>query len=488
MSESDAVPVDRGQAGEPVPPRRRRRGLRWLSGLTAVVLIAGAVGYYVAGEDRFGLFAATEPPRPTQVAPPAGLTLPAVVAAPAVAAPVAAAQLDAAAVRAALTGPLSDSALGASLAVSVAPVADPAVFVRGKGPVTPASTMKLLTTLAALETLGPEHRFATTVVRRARQVVLVGGGDPLLTTRPITRAHWPAQADLTTLADSTAAALKAAKVTRIRLSYDTSLFTGPVSSPWWEDDYLSTDVVSPITSLWVDEGRTRPFRSARSSDPARDAAAVFANALKARGIEVSGALRERTAPQDAEKIASVQSAPLSELVEHTLIYSDNEAAEVLARQVAVGRGMKASFDGAARAVRQTLHDLGVDLAGAVIHDGSGLSRHDLLRAETLVEVLQQSAADPESRAVLVGLPVAGFNGSLADRFDATVPEALGDVRAKTGTLSGVSGLAGTATTADGVPLLFVALADKVRLPDTLAARAALDRIAAALAACDCGSS
>jgi D-alanyl-D-alanine carboxypeptidase/D-alanyl-D-alanine-endopeptidase (penicillin-binding protein 4) len=91
------------------------------------------------------------------------------------------------------------------------------------------------------------------------------------------------------------------------------------------------------------------------------------------------------------------------------------------------------------------------------------------------------------RPVLTGLPVAGFSGSLAFRFQTGDDEGLGSVRAKTGTLSGVHGLAGTVTTDDGVVLGFVTAVDKVRVDNTLFARARLDEIAAALAACTCAS-
>ena len=80
--------------------------------------------------------------------------------------------------------------------------------------------------------------------------------------------------------------------------------------------------------------------------------------------------------------------------------------------------------------------------------------------------------------------MAGFTGSLAYRFDDGKKAGRGRVRAKTGTLTGVHGLAGVATDLDG-NVLFVLLADKVRLEDTLDARAALDDIAAALGACHC---
>ena len=90
------------------------------------------------------------------------------------------------------------------------------------------------------------------------------------------------------------------------------------------------------------------------------------------------------------------------------------------------------------------------------------------------------------RPVLTGMPVAGFSGSLTFRFDSGDPAGLGDVRAKTGTLTGVHGLAGTVTTTDGVVLGFVAIADKVKVPNTLEARARIDELAASLAACECG--
>ncbi len=87
---------------------------------------------------------------------------------------------------------------------------------------------------------------------------------------------------------------------------------------------------------------------------------------------------------------------------------------------------------------------------------------------------------------MTGLPVAGFTGSLAYRFDKGPDAGRGRVRAKTGTLSGVHGLAGVTTDLDGNVLMFVLLADRVRLEDTLDARSTLDQMAAALGACHCG--
>jgi D-alanyl-D-alanine carboxypeptidase/D-alanyl-D-alanine-endopeptidase (penicillin-binding protein 4) len=101
--------------------------------------------------------------------------------------------------------------------------------------------------------------------------------------------------------------------------------------------------------------------------------------------------------------------------------------------------------------------------------------------------LAASPAHPGLRAVVADLPVAGFTGSLAYRFLTGDRAGLGLVRAKTGTLTGVHGLAGVATTVDGSVLVFVAVADRVPLVDTLPARAKLDQIAAALAGCRCAA-
>jgi D-alanyl-D-alanine carboxypeptidase/D-alanyl-D-alanine-endopeptidase (penicillin-binding protein 4) len=105
-----------------------------------------------------------------------------------------------------------------------------------------------------------------------------------------------------------------------------------------------------------------------------------------------------------------------------------------------------------------------------------------------VLALAASEEHPELRAVVTGLPVAAFSGSLESRFADADPAGRGRVRAKTGTLTGVSSLAGIATDVDGDPLVFVLMADRIALEDTLDARAALDRLAAALGACRCGTS
>ena len=159
----------------------------------------------------------------------------------------------------------------------------------------PASIIKLLTSAAVLSTLGPEHRFTTSVVQPEgkNQIILVGGGDPYLATKPRRRTY-PARASVADLAKKTAAALEKSKTSSVSLGYDACLFTGPAWNPAWPSGY--GDQVTPISALWVDEGRVAGGSPGpRSSDPAGQAAKAFAAALRKQGIRVTG-VRPAKAP------------------------------------------------------------------------------------------------------------------------------------------------------------------------------------------------
>jgi D-alanyl-D-alanine carboxypeptidase/D-alanyl-D-alanine-endopeptidase (penicillin-binding protein 4) len=480
------------------PPSRRRRVGRWVRRATAVlvllVLVAAGVSHQLdLGRRWLGLPEPSPVTEPALVPPPAGLVLPrSAEVAPVARTTSTTTAVSGAAVRRALATLVRSRKLGPHVVVQVARLTDGTVVHRhGTGPVIPASTLKLLTAVAVLEVLGPDHRFATSVVAtRPGRVVLVGGGDPLLARERQPPGTYPARADLSTLARRTARALTAAGRNRIRVGFDTSLFRGPAVNPTWEPSYVPDDVVSPISPLWVDEGRARSGFSDRSPDPARAAAAVFVRGLVRYGVTVVGPLTRAVAPPASaggRTLAQVRSAPLDELVQHMLEVSDNEAAEVLARQVAVARGQPASFVGAARAVREVLGSLRVPTGGARMHDGSGLSRANRLQPATLLAAVRAASdeSNPALRSAVANLPVAGFTGSLATRFQTGDPVGLGTVRAKTGTLTGVHGLAGTVTTRDGAVVAFVAVADRVGEESNLDARVLVDEVAAALAGCRC---
>ncbi len=457
--------------------------------VVVLLLAAGAAAAYLGWiPDVDDPSDAVEPTEPAVIVPGIDLAEPAApqpVLSGALSAPPARPAL----LRQALEIPLGDRSFGPQVAFAARDLADQSIgWQYGDQVVTPASTLKLLTAATALAALGPEHRFRTTVVTDSpREVVLVGGGDPLLTdTRP-REPGYPSPATLSQLAAATARSLASEGRTRVRLRYDTSLFSGPSVSPRWEPDYVLDDVVSPITPLWVDEGREVAGFAARSADPAAVAADRFAAALTDRGVTVLGTPMPRRAATGATELAAVESAPLVEIVQHMLEASDNEAAEVLLRQAAIASGRPGSFAAGVDTMRSTLERLGVDLAGARLYDGSGLSRDNRLSVRTLLDTLTVAASPehPELNAVATTLPVAGFTGSLAYRFAEDADGGLGVVRAKTGTLTGVHGLAGVVATATGRPMAFVVLADRVPVPRTLDARAQLDLVAATLASCAC---
>jgi D-alanyl-D-alanine carboxypeptidase/D-alanyl-D-alanine-endopeptidase (penicillin-binding protein 4) len=432
----------------------------------------------------------SQPAEPAAIAPPPGLELPPVDVPEAVARPLPdRPRLDRAAVRRAVQSDLSDRDLGRHVLAAVAPLGGgPPSYALGSGVAVPASTTKVVTSAAALYELGAEHVFETTVVRGGRRrVVLVGGGDPLLASRPDdVETAYPPRADVVTLAKRTAKALRKKGIRSVRLGYDQGLFTGPAENPTWEPDYIPDGVVSPISALWVDEGRP-PSGFGRVADPAAAAATTFATALGKAGIKVQGAPEENRAP-GSEPIASVSSAPLGEIVERILTVSDNEAAEVLLRHVGLSAEGDGSFEGGSRGVRRILESQGIALRSSVLYDGSGLSRDNRLDPRVLIDVLRlaMDPRHPDLAAVLTGLPVAGFTGSLADRMDLGPPEGRGRVRAKTGTLTGVTSLAGIAADVDGNAMVFVLMADKVRKNRDYFAQVAMDNAAASLGACHCG--
>ncbi|MFI0238140.1 D-alanyl-D-alanine carboxypeptidase/D-alanyl-D-alanine-endopeptidase [Streptomyces sp. NPDC016845] len=413
---------------------------------------------------------------------PAAPTAPAVLAAPGatVPAPTRSALADV------LDPLLRDPALGTHRTASVVDaVTGKQLYGKSSGdPLTPASTTKLATAVAALSAAGPDHRIATRTVldKDARKLVLVGGGDPTLTMR---QKNPYGAASLRTLADKTAAALKAGGTTEITLAYDASLYSGPATHPIGFNENLAQ-----VTALMVDEGRADDSTSGpatRAEDPAASAARTFDGLLRERGIRTKGGdPRAGKAPGKAEDVAKVESPPLFALVERMLTHSDNDIAEALARQAAVAAHEDHSFDGAGRAIRKQLDKLGLPLTGVRFADGSGLDRADKVSAELLTGLLAKAAEPgrPELRSVLTGLPVAGFTGTLSSRYDdAADASGTGLVRAKTGTLTGVNTLAGTVVDADGRLLVFAFMTQGA--PGPQSAQAGLDRLASSVANCGC---
>jgi D-alanyl-D-alanine carboxypeptidase/D-alanyl-D-alanine-endopeptidase (penicillin-binding protein 4) len=402
----------------------------------------------------------------------------------------------AAGLRRALAAGLTDRSLGGTVAISVidAESGRPLLESAANEVALPASTAKIATAVAALTALPPDQRLTTRVVAGAApgEVVLVGGGDPTLA-GPFTRPGYPSPARLADLVAKTRTALAGAPLRRVVV--DDTLYGGPLLGPGWRPAYVTSGDVAPVMALMVDAGRTKlpplvgPSRSPRQGDPAVAAGRSLARLLGAPGVPV---LRGR-ATTGARLLASVQSPTVQQLVETMLTHSDNDLAEALARQIALATGRPATFAGAAAALRSVLADVLVQVGAApgsvLLSDGSGLSRLDRVQPGALTRLLGAVAGSDRERLfpVLSGLPVAGFDGTLDRRYrkGPGVP-AAGVVRAKTGTLNGVSALAGLVRTKDGRLLAFDLTANAVPLGSTLASQTALDRLAAALAGCGCG--
>ena len=322
--------------------------------------------------------------------------------------------------RSALAGPLSAAALGPQVSAMVADPSTGRILLseHGSQPSTPASTAKLATAAAALAALGPGARFATRVVSGATadSIILVGGGDPTLAVNQFPAQDYPRPATLAGLAAATAQALTARGHRTVSLSYDTSLYTGPLLAPGWPASYVSTGDVTSIVPLEVDQGRLTPAGlpedsddpynlRPRATDPALMAAESFASLLAVDGIHVTGSPAAQAGPARAAVLASVTSPPLSAIVEQMLQESNNVIAENLARQVALAAGRPALFSGAAQAVISELRRLGVS-TGISMVDGSGLSPADAIAPDTLIKILELAVARPGLRSVLAGLPVA----------------------------------------------------------------------------------
>jgi len=451
-----------------------------IAGGSALAIGAAAVigGVVVAGSggaaDQGAAPTATASPSPSPLATPT----------PVLAAPPTGPPQTATGVARKLAGPLADHRLGSRVSATVVDAETGQVLLdRGAAdPVTPASTAKLATSVALLSVTEPDQRLTTRLVAGSRpgDVVLVGGGDPTLSAAPAGKpTAYEGAARVSTLA---ALAKQAGLGPVSRVVVDSSLFSGPTMAPTWNPADVRGGYIAPITAAMVDAGGQEGLR-ARSTTPDLAAGRALAVAL---GVAKAAVVRGR-APVGATTLAAVSSQPIPRLVEQMLLASDNVLAEALARQVAIAAGGPASFAGAVDATREVLARLGMP-AGDQLLDGSGLSAQDRV-TPALLAALLRAAADPDQpglHALLPGLPVSGYLGTLDDRYR-TGPAAVaaGEVRAKTGTLDGVSSLAGLVRGADGRLLVFAVVADRVPAGGTLPAEAALDEVAAALTTCGC---
>jgi len=243
-------------------------------------------------------------------------------------------------------------------------------------------------------------------------------------------------------------------------------------------------------------------------DPAQFTATVFIEALRGRGVKVTGMAASRhkfslgtgdfateraeplklvrtdaqtiTAPTGGHRIVATHtSVPVVEDITVINKVSQNLHAELLLRLLGQLHGRDGSFAQGARVVRQFLVDVGVNDNDFFLYDGSGMSLEDRVAPRAFTQLLAYAARQPWGAAWRETLPVAGVDGTLAGRFKNSPLK--GRMQAKTGTHNEANALSGYLTAASGKTLVFSILVDGHR-PGSEAEVQAIDRIAEAVAA------
>ncbi|MGI9644581.1 MAG: D-alanyl-D-alanine carboxypeptidase/D-alanyl-D-alanine endopeptidase [Ilumatobacteraceae bacterium] len=306
--------------------------------------------------------------------------------------------------------------------------------------VIPASNEKLVVAATALDVLGPEYRYTTDVAVAVSPVngvvegdlYLVGGGDPLLSsdwypTSNLERYPVTSPTSLDTLADR----VVAAGITEVRGAVigDGSRYDDEFFAPGWGIGVAGLEA-GPYDALLVNDARVLG-EDQRADDPNAGGAREFARLLRDRGVVVAGGGAAGVAPAGTVTVvASIDSAPMSDVVGEMLANSDNNTAELVVKEVGFAETGVGSREAGLEVMLGTLAEWGIDTTAIVLDDGSGLSLENRLTCGALLTLLQNSPVDGP---IGTGLPVAGVSGTLADIF--VEHPVAGRLSGKTGTLN-----------------------------------------------------
>ena len=308
----------------------------------------------------------------------------------------------------------------------------------------PASVMKIFSGATAIKYLDMQSRFTTSISLGVEEKTLViqGSYDPW-----ISLSHSVAQKmDRTSLPYLAFNALAAAKKSNGgSLKNLTVLYSG-----------LYSQDVANLKSFWAKRS-FKPVMKAISSDEA---------------LLNSG-----------EFVVGDESPVISEILNYTLLWSENNLAEKLARLSARAAGNSFNDSGVAQLFQALLVEYGIDPGKLIVKDASGLSKENRITASMMGHLLFQLRKDPKYALLYDSLPVAGVSGTLRSRFLTTAPTAVGLIHAKTGTLNGTVTLAGYVQSTDR-EYVFVTLADDISRGNASSAKArsAIDRLLGRIAA------
>jgi len=202
-------------------------------------------------------------------------------------------------------------------------------------------------------------------------------------------------------------------------------------------------------------------------------------ALGRRASVVYKAISKSDDPQSliTEKIAEVKSPTLSKMVKFALLYSDNVLTQRLAMLATARSGYPVNKTGLNEMMNDKLDAMGINTTGLHLEDGSGLSGGNRISAVTVSQILLKIRSEPKLKVVYDSLPVGGESGTLIGRYHSTAPQAVGLVKAKTGSTRHTVSLAGFATSGEK-EYVFVVIADHVGRTKRSqnAARSAIDRM------------
>ena len=310
--------------------------------------------------------------------------------------------------------------------------ADSAIYSRdSKQTLRPASTMKLITAITALDKLGGAYLYKTRLcysgdvidsLRTLRgNIYLIGGMDPMIGTDDI-------RAFISSIKELGVDTIRG-NICADRSMKDTDLY----GEGWcWDDD-------NPELSALVYHRKDALMNK-------------FFNMLSDNGVVVIGSLDERRCPNGAFEICC-QTHSIDQILGRMMKDSNNLFAESLFYQIGLTRGRPSTAKKAVAAEEEILKKMNMQDVPHRFADGSGLSLYNYVSAELEVAFLRYAYEDANIYADLFShLPIAGVDGTLEKRMRGTA--AANNVRAKTGTLSGVSSLSGYCTAPNGHILAF----------------------------------